>query len=129
MNSENNVVLDLSLVFSVEVMDFCELLKKQGRNILSDQLFRSGTSIGANIQESQGAESRADFIHKLKIAYKEASETEYWLKLCEMSTHYPANMSLSVKVLSLKKLLSKIISTAKANKSGSSNEKNSQSNN
>lgn len=129
MNAENNVVLDLSLIFSVEVMDFCELLKKQGRNILSDQLFRSGTSIGANIHEAQGAESRADFIHKLKIAFKEASETEYWLKLCEMSTHYPANMSLSVKVLSLKKLLSKIISTAKANKTESSNRKNSQSNN
>lgn len=116
MNSESNVVVDLSLKFSVEIIDFCEFLKMQGRSILSDQLLRSGTSIGANIHEAQGAESRMDFIHKLKIAFKEACETEYWLKLCELSKHYPENTSLSEKVIVLKKLLSKIISTAKMNK-------------
>lgn len=54
--------------------------------MLANQLLRSGTSIGANIRESQSAESRLDFIHKLKIADKEA---EYWLLLCQKSNKYP----------------------------------------
>ena len=75
--------------------------------------FIAGTSIGANVFESQSAESRVDFIHKLKIADKEAKESEYWLLLCEKSPSYPFNEELKVKLLSIQKLLSKIISTSK----------------
>lgn len=53
------------------------------------QIFRSGTSIGANIREAQNTESKRDFIHKFKILAKEADELEYWLKLCQSSEHYP----------------------------------------
>lgn len=56
---------------------------------MASQLFKSGTSVGANAKEAQNAESQADFIHKFKIAAKEADETEFWLKLCIASKHYP----------------------------------------
>ncbi len=58
--------------------------------VITRQLMRSGTSIGANIREAQDAESNQDFIHKLKFAAKEADETEYWLKLCKKSKNYPS---------------------------------------
>ena len=56
---------------------------------MANQLFRSGTSIGANVKEAQNAESKADFIHKMKISIKEVEETEYWLLLCKHSKEYP----------------------------------------
>ena len=59
------------------------MVKKQKKIVISTQILKSGTSIGANIREAQSCESRADFIHKLKIAQKEAEETEYWLLLCK----------------------------------------------
>ena len=57
--------------------------------VVANQLLRAGTSIGANVHEAQNAESRADFIHKIKIALKELEETKYWLLLCENSKNYP----------------------------------------
>jgi four helix bundle protein len=72
--------------------------------VIARQILKSGTSIGANIRESQGAESKADFTHKLKIAAKEAEETEYWLLLCEKSKDYPNPSELKTKLLSLQKL-------------------------
>ena len=57
---------------------------------MANQLFRSGTSIGANVKEAQGAESKGDFRHKGKVAYKEAEETEYWLSLCKHAKNYPS---------------------------------------
>ncbi len=56
---------------------------------MASQLFKSGTSIGANVREAQNSESTADFIHKFKIAAKEADETQYWLELCEKSQFLP----------------------------------------
>lgn len=69
--------------FSVRIVNLCRFLNKQGYEIrdLSRQLIRSGTSIGANVEEAQAAQSTADFISKLKIALKEARETRYWLRL------------------------------------------------
>lgn len=74
---KNNLIVDLSLTFSLQIIDFTELLESKRKFTMANQLFRSGTSIGANIRESQNAESKADFIHKLKISAKEAEETEY----------------------------------------------------
>ena len=74
-----NLVLDLSMQFAVDVVNLCESLK--GKSILTNQLLRSGTSIGANIHEANYASSDADFISKMQIALKECYETEYWLKL------------------------------------------------
>lgn len=78
-------------------------------------MLKSGTSIGANIREAQNAESKADFIHKMKIAAKEADETEYWLLICKNVESYPSDDKLLEKVNELIKILSKIISSSKNN--------------
>ena len=75
----DNLILDLSMQFAIDIVNLCESLK--GRNSLTNQLLRSGTSIGANIHEGNYASSKADFIAKFQIALKECYETEYWLKL------------------------------------------------
>ena len=82
---------------------------------MANQLFRSGTSIHANIREAQNAESKVDFIHKMKIAAKEAEETEGWLLLCRYSTSYPDFGNLLENLTSILKLLNKIIGTSKRN--------------
>ena len=69
-----NQIIDLSFTFALETVEFCEKLEAERKYIISRQLLKSGTSIGANIRESQQAESKADFIHKLKVALKEAEE-------------------------------------------------------
>ena len=75
----DNLILDLSMQFAIDIVNLCESLK--GKNSLTNQLLRSGTSIGANIHEGNYASSKADFIAKFQIALKECYETEYWLKL------------------------------------------------
>ena len=110
---KENLILDKSFAFSLKIIDYAELLEENRKYILSRQLLKSGTSIGANINEAQSSETKADFIHKLKIADKEAYETEYWLKLCKFSKNYPNPDALIEELLILKKLLSKIISTSK----------------
>jgi four helix bundle protein len=80
---------------------------------LSNQLFRSGTSIGANAREAQNAESKADFIHKFKIAAEEIEETEYWLHLCKYSKKLPDPTLLLTDLEPIKKITSKIIGTSK----------------
>jgi len=110
-----NVLLEKTLDFALAIIDFTEQLKKLHQYELASQLFRSGTSIGANTNEAQQAESRADFIHKLKIAAKEAQETNYWLTLCKLSKHYPNNPDLLMELEEIQKLLNKIIGTARKN--------------
>lgn len=108
-----NVVVDKSLDFAVRIVKFCELLDEKKKYVVSKQLLRSGTSIGANIFEAQHAESKPDFIHKMKIAIKEANETLYWLAICERSESYPADRSLKQMVEELIRILSKIIISSK----------------
>ncbi|GET23951.1 four helix bundle protein [Prolixibacter sp. NT017] len=108
-----NVIVEKSVDFALAVIEFSEELEQRNKYVIARQLLRSGTSIGANIHEAQSSESRVDFIHKLKIAAKEACETEYWLTLCEKSQHYPSSKELYAQLLPIQKLLSKIISTAK----------------
>ena len=72
---------NLSMSFSVQIIDLVEELKGKHETIISNQIGRSGTSIGANIYEANYAQGRKDFISKLEIALKEASETGYWLEL------------------------------------------------
>lgn len=77
-----NPLLDKSFNFSVQVVEFCYSIQQYEKEyIISKQLMRSGTSIGANIEESQGAISKADFISKLHISLKEARESIYWLRI------------------------------------------------
>jgi four helix bundle protein len=113
-NDRDNLIVKLSLEFALDIIDFSELLEGNKKFAIAKQLLKSGTSIGANIREAQNAESKADFIHKMKIAIKEADETEYWLTLCEMSKNYPKNEQLKIKLQSIINILSKIISSSKA---------------
>jgi len=86
---KKNELLDVTFELALKAIDFCELLESKRKYVIARQLLKASTSVGANSREAQGAESKADFIHKLKIAYKEAKETEYWLSLCQYSSHYP----------------------------------------
>jgi four helix bundle protein len=110
---EKNPVLKHSFDLALMVIDYCELLQDQKRFVISNQLMKSGTSVGANIMEAQNAESKADFVHKMKIAAKEAEETQYWLTLCKYSSKYPSCDQLLDKLDEINRLLGKIISTAK----------------
>ena len=107
-----NIVVEKSIEVAIEIIEFCELLRKNRKEIVSRQLLRSGTSIGANVREAQNAESKADFIHKIKIAAKELEETKYWLILCEKSRIYPSPMELKHKTEELGLILYKILSTS-----------------
>ncbi len=110
---KDNLIVRLTFEFSLEIITFTERLNALKKFNLSNQLFRSGTGIGANVKEAQNAESKADFVHKMKIAIKEAEETEYWLLLCKHSDEYPYCDSLLDKLTSITKILNKIIGTTK----------------
>lgn len=110
---KENLIVNVSFKFSLEIVKYTEQLEQLRKYNVSNQLFRSATSIGANVRESQHSESRPDFIHKLKIASKEAAETTYWLEICEHSENYPDCKDLLQQVESISKILSKIISTSK----------------
>jgi four helix bundle protein len=95
------------------VIAYCELLEQNKKFVMAKQLLKSGTSIGANAMEAQNAESKADFIHKMKIAAKEAEESHYWLWLCDYAQNYPDCKILINKLEDINKVLGKILSTAK----------------
>lgn len=109
----NNPILDLSFQFALDIIEYSEKLEDCKKFVLAKQVLRSGTSVGANIREAQSSESKLDFIHKMKIASKEANETEYWLLLCKHSKEYPIDEKLLVMVNEIMKVLSSIISTSK----------------
>ena len=84
----DNIILDKSFAFAIRIINAYKFLVSDKKEfILSKQLLRSGTSIGANIEESVGGQSKADFVSKISIAYKEARETVYWIKLL-LATDY-----------------------------------------
>ena len=78
---KENKLAELSMDFSVQIIDLVKNLKTKHESVISNQIGRSGTSIGANIYEANYAQGKKDFISKLEIALKEASETGYWLEL------------------------------------------------
>ncbi|MCF6307888.1 MAG: four helix bundle protein [Flavobacteriaceae bacterium] len=113
-DDKKNIIVDMTFNYALEIISFTEQLRKLHKYEMASQLFRSGTSIGANTREAQNAESPADFIHKFKIAAKEADETEYWIKLCNASKHYPnTNAFLDTEIKSIIRIISKIISSTK----------------
>ena len=114
---ETNPILKLTFNFALEIIAYCEKLDAIKKYHLSNQLFRSGTSIGANANEAQDAESKADFIHKFKIAAKEMKETKYWLLLCKHSKSYPDCEQLIQKLFEIEKVINKIIATSKSKQS------------
>ena len=108
-----NRIVDLSFDFALKIIVFTEFLEENRKYIVAKQLIKSGTSIGANVSEAQNCESKADFIHKLKIAAKEAEETEYWLLLCKYSETYPFNEELLNMIIEIKKILTSIITSSR----------------
>jgi four helix bundle protein len=115
-NSQRNVLKDKSYAFSVRVINLHKHLRNgKGEYILSKQVLRSGTSVGANVAEASQAQSRADFISKLSIALKEAAETEYWLSLLRDTTYISADGAESIlwDCRELIKILTAIIKTTK----------------
>jgi four helix bundle protein len=115
---QENLIVQLTFQFALDIIQFTEVLEQQKKYNLAKQLFRCGTSIGANVREAQGAESKADFIHKMKIAYKEVEETEYWLSLCNHSPNYPNPDKLLGDVQSIFRVIGKIISSSKMKSNG-----------
>lgn len=113
-NDKDNLIVNLSFEFALKIVAFAEAIRQTNRFEMAAQIFKSGTSIGANIREAQNAESKADFIHKMKIAAKEVDEIKYWLTLCKESEFYPnPNEELFKEIQSINLILSKIISSSK----------------
>lgn len=117
MNQESTIKKK-SYDFALRVIKAYKYLTVEQREfVLSKQMLRSGTSIGAQIRESEYAQSKADFIHKLSIALKEANETEYWLNLLKDSSYIDETSynSVSTDCVELIKMLTAIIKTSKQN--------------
>lgn len=113
---KENAIIKLTFEFALKIIEFCDELDRLRKYKLSEHLFKSGTSIGANAREAQNAESKADFIHKFKIAAKEVEETEYWLQLSQHSAKLPDSTYLLTDLEPIKKIITKIISTSKQQK-------------
>ena len=115
---KENFLIDKSIDFATRILKLQQhLIKYKKEMVISKQIVRSGTSIGANINEANYGQSKADFISKLHIALKETAETEYWLKLLirsELITNTEGD-SLLNDCLEIKKLLISSINTAKQN--------------
>jgi four helix bundle protein len=110
---QDNIIVEKTFQFAVAILKFSQSLQEQRHFVLSNQLLKSGTSIGANTREAQNAESRADFIHKFKIAAKEADETEYWLLLCNEVSDKITVQILLADLKIIQKIITKIIATTK----------------
>jgi four helix bundle protein len=116
LKMKENIILNKSIEFSVGIRNYCNALYYKKETAIANQLLRSGMAIGANVSEAQQAESRSDFIHKMKIAAKEASELMYWLSVCEKSDIAGFQHELISEVNQIIAILSRIIISAKKNK-------------
>ena len=108
-------IVQKSISFSLAVIKYCVFLVERKQFIISNQLLKSGTSIGANVFEAQYSESRADFIHKMRIAQKDANETFYWLILCGKMDDFPVQKEMTDLLNEIMAILSQIIITSRKN--------------
>ena len=109
----NSPLLDKSKAFALQIIKVCNEVKREKKeSILTNQLVRSGTSIGANIREAFYAHSKADFVAKLQIALKECAESEYWLELL-IESGYFGDKSILDRCVEIKRILISSINTAK----------------
>ena len=111
-----HVVRDKSFAFALRIVNLCRSLAEERREfVLSRQLLRSGTAIGALVREAEQAESRADFVHKMSIALKEANETQYWIDLLHQADYIDGRGFTSIQATNteLLKLLTAIVKTTK----------------
>jgi len=114
-DKRSNVIRDKSFDFALRIVKLYKFLVEKKEFVLSKQLLRSGTSIGALVREAEHAESKADFIHKMAIAQKEANETDYWIELLFQSDFLDKNQykSIIADISELQKILSSIILSSK----------------
>ena len=114
---KENKLVDLSMDFAVDILALVKVLKQQKEGVISNQIGRSGTSIGANIREANYAQGKKDFISKLEIALKEASETGYWLELLYKTNYIDeaTYKNLDSACTSIRVMLISSINTAKEN--------------
>ena len=113
---KDNVIKRKSFDFALEIVEVCKVLVEEKREyVLSKQVLRSGTAVGALVRESEHAESKKDFIHKLAIALKEANETEYWLELLYRANYLPEKVYQKL-IKAIKELLRILISILKTSK-------------
>ncbi|BAZ81421.1 four helix bundle protein [Sphaerospermopsis kisseleviana CS-549] len=113
---KENIIKEKSFDFAVRVVNLYQYLNNEKKEfVLSNQLLRSGTVIGALVREAEQAESKADFIHKLAIALKEANESDYWIELMYKTDYLTEKQYKSIKndITELIKLLTSIIKTSK----------------
>jgi four helix bundle protein len=106
-------IVKKSFEFSIEIIKYCKYLISKKEFVIADQLIKSGTSIGANVFEAQNDESKLDFIHRMKIASKEGSESLYWLMLCEKLDGLEAQEKMLADLREIIAILSRIIITCK----------------
>lgn len=115
---KENVIKDKSFTFALRIVKLyqylCDIKKEY---VLSKQVLRSGTSIGANVRESEHGQSKSDFIHKISISLKEANETDYWLDILYKSSYIDENLYLSLKqdCEEILKILTAIVKTSRNN--------------
>ena len=112
----DKAIQDKSFGFAVRIVNLCKYLRAEEKEyILSKQLARSGTSIGANVAEAQQAQSKADFISKMNIALKESYETDYWLRLAQATDYLDQKAfdSMVADCRELERLLITIVKSAK----------------
>ncbi|MBR3382406.1 MAG: four helix bundle protein [Clostridia bacterium] len=113
---KENVLIEKTIDFGARIVKLHRyLVKEKHETILSKQILRSGTSIGANISEAQYGQSKADFVSKLQIALKETAETEYWLHILQKSDYLDAQQAASLldDCLEIKRILISSVNTAK----------------
>lgn len=108
---KNNPIVEMTFKFSLDAIEFSEVIYENKRYRMADQIFGSCTAIGANVKEAQNARTKVEFISKLKTAAQEADEAEYWLLLCKESPFYPDSTHLLIQLEAILKVLNKIIST------------------
>ena len=113
-----NIIRDKSFAFALRIVKLYKFLIEKKEFVLSKQLLRSSTAIGALVRETEHAESKADFIHKMAIAQKEANETDYWLDLLYKSDYLSKEQFQSIisDIKELNKIIASIIITSKGNK-------------
>ena len=117
MNADKDVIRSKSFSFAIRIVNFYKILNSRGEYIMSKQILRSGTSIGANIREAKNAESKADFIHKMGIYQKEADETLYWLEILHATDYISQEefSSMNNDGIEVLKLVKSIIISTKNN--------------
>lgn len=113
---KNNPIKERSFIFALSIIKLYKKLQRNNEFVISKQLLRSGTSIGANIEEATAAQSKKDFLHKMSIASKEARETTYWLRLLKESNLINISVDKHLdEIDQIIKIITKIVKTTATN--------------